>query len=164
MTHLPFRRATGFVQADQRRCSMVAMPCPKPSDSRLDWKGIAKWFCCCPVERGGQSKKLRTRQPWRTNLVSGACRLCNAQNPKSHIRRQSDLADGYLARDGTLLWADVHSKRCVDVTSYYSNGKGDVCSIRGGAKLPPGVEYRALLPTACDLQRCRLANGKPLQK
>lgn len=57
-----------------------------------------------------------------------------------------------------------HSKRCVDVTSYYSNGKGDVCSIRGGAKLPPGVEYRALLPTACDLQRCRLANGKPLQK
>ncbi len=58
----------------------------------------------------------------------------------------------------------AHSKRCVDVTSYYSNGKGEVCSIRGGAKLPPGVEYRALLPTACDIQRCRLANGKPLQK
>lgn len=56
----------------------------------------------------------------------------------------------------------AHSKRCVDVTSYYNNGKGDVCSIRGGAKLQPGVEYRALLPTACDIQRCRAANGKSL--
>jgi len=55
----------------------------------------------------------------------------------------------------------AHSRRCVDVTSYYTNGQGGTCAIRGGGALPGGVEYRSVMPTACDLQRCRTANGKP---
>jgi hypothetical protein len=60
---------------------------------------------------------------------------------------------------GHLFGLMAHSMRCVDVTSYYTNGQGEVCHIRGGATLAPGVEYRATLPTACDIARCRAANG-----
>lgn len=52
----------------------------------------------------------------------------------------------------------AHSRRCVDVTSYYSNPQGQSCLIRGGGSLPKGVEYRAALPTACDIARCRALN------
>ncbi len=52
----------------------------------------------------------------------------------------------------------AHSRRCVDVTSYYSNPQGQSCWIRGGGSLPKGVEYRAALPTACDIARCRALN------
>jgi len=62
---------------------------------------------------------------------------------------------------GHLFGLMAHSKRCADVTSYYNNGKGESCSIRGGGKLQPGVEYRSLMPTACDIQRCRTANAEP---
>ena len=53
----------------------------------------------------------------------------------------------------------AHSKRCVDVLSYYTNDAGETCQIRNKGVLPRTFEYRALLPTACDLQRCRAANG-----
>ena len=53
----------------------------------------------------------------------------------------------------------AHSKRCVDVLSYYSNDAGEKCTIRGKGVMPQTFEYRALLPTACDIQRCRIANG-----
>ena len=55
---------------------------------------------------------------------------------------------------GHLFGVMAHSKRCVDVTSYYGDGRGARCSIRGGSVLAPGVEYRSTLPTACDIQRC----------
>ncbi|QDL54475.1 hypothetical protein [Rhodoferax aquaticus] len=65
---------------------------------------------------------------------------------------------------GHLYGLVAHSRRCVDVTSYYSNAKGETCSVRGG-KAPSGVpEYRASLPTACDIQRCRMANRMPQLK
>lgn len=66
---------------------------------------------------------------------------------------------------GHFFGVMAHSRRCVDVTSYYDDGKGQQCSIRGGGQRQPGVEYRATLPTACDIARCRAANGldaKPL--
>jgi hypothetical protein len=53
----------------------------------------------------------------------------------------------------------AHSRRCVDVLSYYSNDAGEKCSIRGKGAMPQNFEYRSLLPTACDIQRCRIANG-----
>ena len=53
----------------------------------------------------------------------------------------------------------AHSRRCVDVLSYYSNDAGEKCSIRGKGVMPQNFEYRSLLPTACDIQRCRVANG-----
>ena len=60
---------------------------------------------------------------------------------------------------GHFFGVMAHSRRCVDVTSYYDDGKGQQCSIRGGGKRQPGVEYRSTLPTACDIARCRRANG-----
>jgi len=61
---------------------------------------------------------------------------------------------------GHLYGLMAHSRRCVDVTSYYDNGKGDKCHTRNGLPIPPGMEYRALLPTACDIQRCVALNKK----
>ena len=51
-----------------------------------------------------------------------------------------------------------HSRRCVDVLSYYSNDAGEKCFIRDNGVMPKNFEYRSLLPTACDIQRCRMAN------
>jgi hypothetical protein len=53
----------------------------------------------------------------------------------------------------------AHSRRCVDVLSYYSNDAGEKCFIRDNGVMPKNFEYRSLLPTACDIQRCRIANG-----
>lgn len=55
----------------------------------------------------------------------------------------------------------AHSRRCVDVMSYYGDGKGNQCRLRSGTAPRPGIEYRALLPTACDIQRCVAANPAP---
>lgn len=55
----------------------------------------------------------------------------------------------------------AHSRRCIDVMSYYDNGRGDTCFTRDGGphKGNPGVvEYRAMLPTACDIARCKAVN------
>jgi hypothetical protein len=49
----------------------------------------------------------------------------------------------------------------VDVMSYYDNGKGDTCSTRDGGSYKALPEYRSLLPTACDIARCRAVNGVP---
>lgn len=60
---------------------------------------------------------------------------------------------------GHFLGLVAHSRRCVDVMSYYDDGKGGRCSLREPAALKAYVEYRSPLPTACDIQRCRAANG-----
>jgi len=52
----------------------------------------------------------------------------------------------------------AHSKRCVDVLSYYVVG-GVKCTVRNGGLMPANFyEYRSPLPTACDIERCRSAN------
>jgi len=53
-----------------------------------------------------------------------------------------------------------HSRRCVDVLSYYTNDAGEKCSIRDNGVMPKNFEYCALLPTACDIQRCLASNSK----
>lgn len=53
----------------------------------------------------------------------------------------------------------AHSRRCVDVLSYYHDGKGGKCYKRDPDFTGGVVEYRHLLPTACDIERCRQANG-----
>lgn len=52
----------------------------------------------------------------------------------------------------------AHSHRCVDVMSYYHDGKGHTCTTRDGSSYRSVPEYRALLPTACDIARCRAVN------
>lgn len=60
---------------------------------------------------------------------------------------------------GHLFGLMAHSRRCVDVTSYYDNGRGEQCYARDRSQLKTVVEYRSALPTACDIQRCRSANN-----
>lgn len=53
----------------------------------------------------------------------------------------------------------AHSRRCIDVTSYYHDGKGGECLVAERSLLKAFGEYRATLPTACDIERCRRANA-----
>lgn len=62
---------------------------------------------------------------------------------------------------GHFLGLMAHSRRCADVLSYYDDGRGNRCQTRSGIAPGPGVEYRALLPTACDIARCRSVNKLP---
>ena len=62
---------------------------------------------------------------------------------------------------GHLFGLMAHSRRCVDVMSYYNNGKGENCFSRDPSQINSVPEYRNELPTACDIERCRRANGKP---
>ena len=89
--------------------------------------------------------------------------LLRKVNPKHDARETLQMVVSHEM--GHFFGVIAHSRRCVDVTSYYDDGKGQQCSIRGGGQRQPGVEYRATLPTACDIARCRAANGldaKPL--
>ena len=52
----------------------------------------------------------------------------------------------------------AHSRRCVDVLSYYKNNSGELCNIRDRAEFARVIEYRSALPTACDIERCRRIN------
>jgi len=54
----------------------------------------------------------------------------------------------------------AHSKRCVDVMSYYNDGHGGTCELRDPAAFKSRIEYRSTLPTACDIARCRAVNGR----
>lgn len=55
----------------------------------------------------------------------------------------------------------AHSRRCVDVLSYYHNERGEQCRSRAPMAAAGVVEYRHAFPTACDIERCRRINGKP---
>lgn len=52
----------------------------------------------------------------------------------------------------------AHSRRCVDVLSYYKNNEGTLCNIRDRGEFNKVIEYRSSLPTACDIERCRRLN------
>ena len=62
---------------------------------------------------------------------------------------------------GHFLGLGAHSRRCVDVMSYYQDGKGARCELREPSAFRSRVEYRSSLPTACDIARCRAVNGMP---
>lgn len=53
-----------------------------------------------------------------------------------------------------------HSRRCVDVVSYYTVGSQS-CYTRNPGGMKGVVEYRHLFPTACDIERCRAVNKQP---
>jgi len=77
--------------------------------------------------------------------------------------REQEIAEcrvGEISHEmGHLYGLLAHSRRCVDATSYYHDGKGQTCHVRDERSRKTVVEYRATLPTACDIQRCRMANG-----
>lgn len=92
-------------------------------------------------------------------LVLGpqAFALLRKANPAHDARETLQMVVSHEM--GHLFGLMAHSRRCVDVTSNYDNGKGDTCFARDRNQLRRYPEYRASLPTACDLQRCRAANG-----
>jgi hypothetical protein len=91
------------------------------------------------------------------SLGPAAFQLLQSRNPAHDSRQTLQMLISHEM--GHFFGVMAHSRRCVDVTSYYDNGKGETCFIRDGSRRPPGVEYRAVLPTACDIERCRAANG-----
>jgi hypothetical protein len=90
-------------------------------------------------------------------LGPAAFQLLRTRNPAHDARETLQMVISHEM--GHLFGLMSHSRRCVDVTSSYHNGKGERCMVRDPAELTRYTEYRAALPTACDIQRCRQANG-----
>ena len=90
-------------------------------------------------------------------LNSTVFRLLNTRKPGQDA---GDVLQMVISHEmGHHFGLVAHSRRCVDVTSYYDNGKGERCFTRDGSLPRPGFEYRATLPTACDIARCIQANS-----
>jgi hypothetical protein len=90
-------------------------------------------------------------------LGPAAFRLLNQRNP---AHPAADTLQMVVSHEmGHFFGLMAHSRRCVDVMSYYDNGKGERCFTREGAMPPMRGDYRALLPTACDIARCRALNA-----
>lgn len=93
----------------------------------------------------------------RLSLGPGAFALLQQRNPRYPAVQILQMTISHEL--GHFYGLMAHSKRCVDVMSYYHDGQGGQCSLRDRAAMVRGVEYRAQLPTACDIARCRMANG-----
>ncbi|MES2718004.1 MAG: hypothetical protein V4795_19710 [Pseudomonadota bacterium] len=93
-------------------------------------------------------------------LGPAAFRLLNQRNP---AHPAADTLQMVVSHEmGHFFGLMAHSRRCVDVMSYYDNGKGERCFTRDGPMPATRGDYRALLPTACDIARCRALNSTPL--
>ncbi len=90
------------------------------------------------------------------SLGPAAFQMLKTRNPSYDASQTLQMVISHEM--GHFMGVMSHSRRCVDVTSYYNDGKGQTCYTRGGGTMPTGVEYRSSLPTACDIQRCRLVN------
>jgi len=89
-------------------------------------------------------------------LGPAAFKLLNTRNPAYPAR---DTLQMVLSHEmGHFFGLMDHSRRCVDVMSYYTNAQGERCNTRDGHFPRGSTDYRALLPTACDIARCRIAN------
>ncbi len=96
--------------------------------------------------------------PARTlSLGPGLFRLLKERNPSYPAEQTLQMVLSHEM--GHFYGLMAHSRRCVDVMSYYDNGKGQRCTLRDASAWGSVVEYRSMLPTACDLERCRALNG-----
>jgi len=98
------------------------------------------------------------RRVW---LSSAMFALLATRNPRHPAHETLQMAISHEV--GHFYGLMAHSRRCIDVMSYYSFGPAGAeqrCSVRAGGDIKAVVEYRALLPTACDIARCRAVNGK----
>jgi len=89
-------------------------------------------------------------------LGPAAFHLLNARNP---AHPALDTLQMVLSHEmGHFFGLMAHSRRCVDVMSYYDNSRGERCFTRDGQPPAGRNDYRALLPTSCDIARCRALN------
>lgn len=91
------------------------------------------------------------------SLSADMFRLLARRNP--HHPAADTLQMAISHEMGHFFGLMAHSRRCVDVMSYYADAQGNTCSTRDGGSYKAVPEYRALLPTACDIARCRAVNG-----
>jgi hypothetical protein len=98
---------------------------------------------------------LRERKLW---LSAAMFRLLATRNPQHPAGQTLQMVLSHEM--GHFFGLVAHSRRCVDVMSYYVFGPQDqACSTRDGSDWRALPEYRATLPTACDIARCRRLNG-----
>jgi hypothetical protein len=97
---------------------------------------------------------LGQRRLW---LSAGMFALLAERNPRHPADQTLQMAISHEL--GHFFGLVAHSRRCIDVMSYYHDGQGHFCSTRDGGSYRTVPEYRALLPTACDIARCRAVNG-----
>jgi hypothetical protein len=93
------------------------------------------------------------------SLGPKAFELLRTRNPAHDAKETLQMVISHEM--GHLFGLMAHSRRCVDVLSYYHNGKGESCFSRDPSWKSRVAEYRSMMPTACDIKRCRIANGKP---
>lgn len=84
--------------------------------------------------------------------------LLRTRNPAHDARETLQMVISHEM--GHFFGLMAHSRRCVDVLSYYHNGKGEQCYSRDPSQVRSVAEYRHVLPTACDIARCRQANRR----
>jgi len=86
--------------------------------------------------------------------------LLRSRNPKHDAAQTLQMVISHEM--GHFFGLVAHSRRCVDVLSYYHldiNGKKETCFSRDPAGMAAFAEYRHILPTACDIERCRQINA-----
>lgn len=93
------------------------------------------------------------------SLGPPAFELLRQRNPAHDARETLQMVISHEM--GHFFGLVAHSRRCVDVLSYYDDGKGGKCYSRDEAQRRLVTEYRHVLPTACDIERCRKVNGLP---
>jgi len=93
------------------------------------------------------------------SLSAAMFKLLAQRNPRHPAIQTLQMAVSHEM--GHFFGLMAHSRRCVDVMSYYHDGQGQTCTTRDGSAYNVVPEYRALLPTACDIARCRALNGVP---
>lgn len=97
------------------------------------------------------------------SLGPKAFEMLRTRNPAHDARDTLQMVISHEM--GHFFGLMAHSRRCVDVLSYYHNGKGEKCFSRDPSQVRSVTEYRHVLPTACDIARCRQANGvSPLNR
>ena len=92
------------------------------------------------------------------SLGSPAFQLLNQRNPKHNALETLQMVLSHEM--GHFYGMMAHSRRCIDVLSYYHDGKGGQCYSRFPDIIRKFPEYRSILPTACDIQRCKILNHK----
>ena len=93
------------------------------------------------------------------SLGPAAFDLLNKRNPAHDARETLQMVISHEM--GHFFGLLAHSRRCVDVLSYYDNGRGEKCYTRDASQMRLVTEYRHTFPTACDIERCRKVNGMP---
>ena len=93
------------------------------------------------------------------SLGPGPFALLKTRNPAYDARETLQMVISHEM--GHFYGLMAHSRRCVDVLSYYDDGKGGACYSRDPSQVRSVKEYRHVLPTACDIDRCRATNGLP---